>query len=132
MGKFVAQKTIKMMLKNKIDLTSAKVGIYGITFKENVPDIRNSKVHTIISELKEYGVVVEVYDPLANAKEVSEEYSIELTKKENMLGCDALILAVPHQQIFEEDNDIFGKGHPVVVDVKSVLDESPSSTYWSL
>lgn len=132
MGKFIAQKTIKMMLKNKIDPTSAKVGIYGITFKENVPDIRNSKVITIIEELREYGVDVDVFDPYANEKEVEEEYGLTLADKSKIKNSEAIILAVPHDSLLGEDIDILQDESKILVDVKSVTKKENSDQFWSL
>ena len=93
----------------------------GITFKENCPDIRNSKVIDIITELHDFGVEVDVYDPMADAHEVEEEYNIKLTPPLKNNTYDTIILAVNHAQFTELDMTQMGKNNVVVYDVKSTL-----------
>jgi len=97
MGKYVAQKAIKMLIASGRKVGQARVGIFGLTFKENVPDLRNSRVVDIKAELDEFGVAVLVHDPLADPAEARHEYDIELTPLEEMRDLDAAILAVGHK-----------------------------------
>lgn len=98
MGKYVAENTIKKMIQANKQIKGAKIVILGITFKENCPDSRNTKVVDIVQELKEYGVQVEVVDPVANAKEVKAEYGIDLCRLEEVRDIDAAIIAVAHDE----------------------------------
>ena len=91
MGKFIAQRSIKLMTNAGIQLKGAKVGVLGVTFKENVTDIRNSRVPDIISELRECGVDVLIYDPMAESGHVQKEYGFELTPFEKLTGLEWLI-----------------------------------------
>lgn len=121
MGAFVANKVVKLMIKKGINVNSAKALVLGITFKENCPDIRNSKVIDIITELHDFGVEVDVYDPMADAHEVEEEYNIKLTTQLKNNTYDTIILAVNHAQFTEFDMTQMGKNNVVVYDVKSTL-----------
>ncbi|UXP33563.1 nucleotide sugar dehydrogenase [Reichenbachiella agarivorans] len=119
MGKYVAQSVIKLMTKRKVELVGARVLVYGITFKENCPDVRNTRVIDIIKELNEYNIVVDVYDPLADKEEVKEEYGIELI--EGLGGkYSAQIMAVAHTAF----NKIDWKSQAassIIYDVKGIL-----------
>lgn len=96
MSQYVATKLVKMMIKEGLDVSKSVVSVLGITFKENTPDVRNSKVAEIIKELQSFGISVQVTDPLAMAEEVSHEYGIKLSKPNEMKPANALILAVGH------------------------------------
>lgn len=125
MGPYVASQTIKQMIASGEKIAGAKVGILGITFKENCPDIRNTRVIDIIHELAEYGVDVLVCDPLADAGEVKTEYGIELATWDDMNDLLAVVLAVPHAEFVAKPVADFAgllKQNGLVVDVKSVLD----------
>ena len=123
MGLFVANKVVKLMNKKGIPVRNAKALILGITFKENCPDIRNSKVPDIYEELKSFGMQVDVYDPYAQKKEVKHEYNIELTA--NLGSYDAIILAVSHKEFLELDVTKLKKDQAsVIYDIKSILDPS--------
>ncbi len=98
MGKYVAENTVKKMIQSNKQIKCSRVVILGITFKENCPDSRNTKVIDIIYELKEYGVEVQVVDPIADAKEVKEEYGIDLCNMEDVKDVDAVVVAVAHKQ----------------------------------
>lgn len=98
MGKFVAQKIIKKLINNGVDVCKARVTVLGMTFKENTPDIRNSKVIDIINELNSYSIEVQVSDPLAMNDEIEEEYNLSLTPFKNLLEADCVILAVNHKE----------------------------------
>jgi UDP-N-acetyl-D-galactosamine dehydrogenase len=122
MGMFVANKVVKLMIKKEHKVNSSKALILGVTFKEDCPDIRNSKVIDIYNELIQYGIDVEVYDPHADAHEVSEEYNINLIDK---IGSeyDAVILAVSHKEFLAIEFDkIIKNSNSVIFDTKSFLD----------
>lgn len=98
MGKYVAENTVKLMIKANKQIKGAKVAILGLTFKENCPDVRNTKVIDIIDELKEYGIETLVHDPQADKEEVLEQYNIYLKNIEDLKDADAVVLAVPHEE----------------------------------
>lgn len=98
MGKYVAESTVKQMIKANKQINGAKVAIFGITFKENCPDVRNTKVVDVIKELEEYGVDVKVVDPIADKDDLWREYRIHPCSIEEIKGMDALIFAVPHRE----------------------------------
>ena len=121
MGAFVANKVVKLMIKKGIHVNSAKALVMGITFKENCPDIRNSKVIDIIAELNDFGIQVDVFDPMADAHEVNEEYGINLIGSLPNGAYDTIILAVNHTQFADLNIVEIGKANVVVYDVKSIL-----------
>ncbi len=126
MGKFIAAKTIKLMIQSDINIKNAKIGILGLTFKENCPDLRNTKVVDIIGELASYGTRVLVHDPMADSGEAMEYYNIELCPWEAIKDLDALIMAVPHNQYKNISvSEFVAKLNPRgwLVDVKSILDK---------
>ncbi|WP_017756539.1 nucleotide sugar dehydrogenase [Calidifontibacillus oryziterrae] len=98
MGKYVAESAVKKMIKANKQINGSKVAILGVTFKENCPDVRNTKVVDVIKELEEYGVEVKVYDPVADKEDLWNEYRIKLCEVEEIKEIDALILAVPHEE----------------------------------
>ena len=98
MGKFIAEQTIKQMIRNGNPVRGAKVSVLGLTFKENVPDLRNSHVVDVINELKSYGVQVFVHDPVPNPEEARHEYGFELVSWENLPTAEAMVAAVAHRQ----------------------------------
>jgi UDP-N-acetyl-D-glucosamine/UDP-N-acetyl-D-galactosamine dehydrogenase len=122
-GRFLAQKTVKFLTSMDVPLRKAKVGILGLTFKENVPDLRNSKIPDIVSELAQFGIDAMVHDPLGDPKEAHEEYKIEITPLEKFQGLDALILAVSHSEYIKDIDAIYARVRDggAVIDVKSVL-----------
>ena len=123
MGLFVANKVVKLMNKKGIPVRKAKALILGITFKENCPDIRNSKVPDIYEELKSFGMEVDVCDPYAQKEEVKHEYNIELTA--NLGSYDAIILAVSHKEFLALDVTGLKKDQAsVIFDIKAILDPS--------
>ena len=125
MGKFVAEQTVKRLVQHGHRVSGAKIAVLGLTFKENCPDLRNSKVVDIIDELLEYCCEVMVHDPLANAAEALSEYGIALCEREDLRGCQAVILAVPHAQYLQmsvaEYGEMMDEG-ATLIDLKSVLD----------
>jgi UDP-N-acetyl-D-galactosamine dehydrogenase len=123
MGAFIANKVVKLMVQNNHLINNSRVAILGVTFKENCPDIRNSKVVSIYHELKEFGVQAEVFDPWADPAEVKHEYGIELSP-EISGKYDAIILAVSHQKFEALDLKSYLKDNTVVYDIKSFLPKS--------
>jgi len=123
MGQYVAQETVKLMIKKGATIRNSRALVMGITFKENCPDIRNSRVIDIIRELETYQVVVDVYDPWASKEEVKQEYGLDLkgSFSELQSDYDAVILAVSHKEFINLDIKALRKDTAVVFDVKSVL-----------
>lgn len=123
MGKYIAERTVKMLIHGGKAVKGARVAVLGITFKEDVPDLRNTRVVDIVHELADYGVQVLVHDPLADAKEARQHYGLDLVPIESLKGVDAVVLAVLHKTYIEMGlgaiADLCTKGEPVVVDVKS-------------
>ncbi|UJF34581.1 nucleotide sugar dehydrogenase [Paenibacillus hexagrammi] len=141
MGKYVANNTIKNLIKAEQPVKGAKVAILGITFKENCPDVRNSKVIDIIKELEEYGVDVLVHDPVAKKEEVWEEYRINLVNKQDLKYLNCIILAVSHNEFkdgygLEFFNGLYLDKNKVLIDIKSSLNKKDciekGYLYWSL
>lgn len=137
MPNFIAEKLIKLLVAGGNFRAEARVGILGLAFKENVRDLRNSRVPEIITALRGYGCDVRVYDPLADAAHAKHEYDLTLAEAGDLTALDALVLAVPHQQLLAEwpewQKRVHGGG--VILDVKSVLDPAkipPNLRYWSL
>ncbi len=126
-GAFLAQKCVKMLTTSDVPLNKARVGILGLTFKENVPDLRNSKIPDIVAELATFGIAAMVADPLGNPEEAYEEYKIRLTPLDELTRLDAVILAVAHREYVANIAAIFDRVRDggVVIDVKSAL---PAST----
>ena len=106
MGKYVGEATVKNLIKANKQVKGARVAILGMTFKEDCPDVRNSKVIDIINELREYGINIFVTDPIADKNEIKEEYDIELTKFEDLKDMDAVIVAVGHKQYLDMDLEL--------------------------
>ncbi len=124
MGIYVANQVIKLMIKKGHKIEGSKVLILGITFKENCPDIRNSRVIDVIEELKEFGCNIDIYDPWADSKEVQKEYNINLltsTNTELLNQYDGIVLAVAHNE-FKEIN-LNSHDNCVIYDIKSVFDD---------
>lgn len=121
MGDYVANQTIKLMNKKGILVKNARMLILGVTFKENCPDIRNTKVVDIYHTLEEYTNDLTVYDPWANADHVKHEYGIEITNEQPQGLFDAVILAVAHQEFLQMDVRSMVKDQGVIYDVKGVL-----------
>ena len=138
MGAFVAQRTVKLLIQSGRRVRDSRVGVLGITFKENVPDIRNSRVPDIVTELREFGIEPLVHDPLADGDEVRAEYGFPLVAWDRLHGLDALVFAVPHRDYLDRPVDTLLAGlapDGVVADIKSRLDPTavPAAVrYWSL
>jgi UDP-N-acetyl-D-galactosamine dehydrogenase len=121
MGAYVVSQLIKLMLKKRIQVQDARVLIMGLTFKENCPDIRNTRVVDIVAELKTYGVNVDVYDPWVNADEASHEYNIRPIPQPEAGTYDAIVLAVAHDEFKAmpiADIRALGKAHAIIYDLK--------------
>ena len=128
MGGYVAQETVKMMIKKGATIKNSNALVLGITFKENCPDIRNSRVIDIIKEFKTYDVNVDVFDPWASAEEVKHEYGLDLitASEELKKDCNAIVLAVSHNEFLELDITKLKSDIGVVFDVKSLLPSNQS------
>jgi UDP-N-acetyl-D-glucosamine/UDP-N-acetyl-D-galactosamine dehydrogenase len=138
MGGFIAQRLVKLLISAERPVNGARIGIVGITFKENVRDLRNSRVPDIVAELREFGIAALVADPLADTDEARREYGIDLVALDRFNGLDGLVLAVPHRVLAEAGWErLFAALTPggVLVDVKSAIarDRVPATIhYWSL
>lgn len=124
MGKYLGEQTVKTMIRSRGSLNGGVVNVFGITFKENCPDLRNSKVVDIVRELKEYGLNVNIHDPLANHHEAIDYYDLKLTAWEHLPMADAIVLAVAHREyIGMSIETLTASLHPggSIIDVKAVL-----------
>lgn len=141
MGKFVAETAIKMMIRNKRRIFGARVGVLGLSFKENVPDLRNTKVIDVIHELEDYEVEVLVHDPVVSPAEAQEEYGITLVEQDKLTELDAIILAVPHEEFKNMGADTFKSFYnsddkAIFLDIKAFCDpgamRAAGFQYWRL
>ncbi|MBR2883980.1 MAG: nucleotide sugar dehydrogenase [Clostridia bacterium] len=143
MGKYVAESVVKNLIKADLPIKNAKVAILGFTFKENCPDTRNTKIIDIYKELKEYGITATVADPAADADEAEHLYGMKFVDISTIKDCDAVILAVAHEQfksLTQADFDKMFKSvennKKVLVDIKGLLDrkeyEAAGYNYWRL
>ncbi|MFO7716830.1 nucleotide sugar dehydrogenase [Desulfosarcina sp.] len=140
MGKYVAERVVKLMIQEGKQINQTRVGVLGITFKEDVPDLRNTRVVDIIAELEDYGIDVLVHDPLADPSEARTYYGVEMKALEQLEGVDAVVVAVSHQPYRDMGlvrlAGLCGGKRAVVVDVKSVFDadiaRKAGITYWRL
>ncbi|MBC1403193.1 nucleotide sugar dehydrogenase [Listeria booriae] len=135
MASFVGQEIVKELLQQKKHICELKVSVLGLTFKENVPDIRNSKVIDLIAELKAFGMQVQVHDPLVNEQDVAHEYGLEMASYQELEDSDVVILAVPHEQFIAENGKlaraILKDESSMLVDLKKALKKSRSYS-WNL
>jgi len=140
MGRFIASQTIKELIKAGKCVKGSVVTILGFSFKENVPDIRNTRVIDIVRELQDYGVNVQVFDPMSDAYEIQKEYNISVSSGEDQLqSAQAVILAVPHQYFMDKDwcyiKGLLENTTGAVIDVKAKLDRNKvpeGITLWRL
>jgi len=123
MGSYVAAQVAKLMIKNDIKVSKSKVLVLGITFKENCPDVRNTKVVDVVTELKDFGMDVDVYDPQANKQEVLKEYGLEIHSELPYQKYKAVVLAVAHKEFLDLDIKTLTSDEGVVYDVKGVLEK---------
>lgn len=132
MSRYAAQSTIRLMLKNGIDVARATIAVLGITFKENCPDIRNSKVVDMIKELELWGAKVLVVDPWADAEDVKHEYGIELSTLNELRKVDSLVVAVGHDEFraltAKELKELVKGNKPVLTDLKSIFNKENISS----
>src|SRR5699024_8070746 len=124
-GKFIAKKVVKDMIREGVNMQESVITIYGFTFKENVPDIRDTRVYDMITELESFGLQVQVTDAYARKEEVKQLYGIDLVNQEDLKPTNAIILAVPHNNYVEQGwelfNDIYQSSKVVVFDIKGAL-----------
>ncbi|MEA3415255.1 MAG: nucleotide sugar dehydrogenase [Thermodesulfobacteriota bacterium] len=140
MGKYVAEQAVKLLVLAGKRVKAVKVAVLGVTFKEDIPDIRNSKVVDIVHELKTYGIKVLVHDPLANAKELKKYYRLDLRSMKTLEGVDAVIVTVGHSYYKELGlSKIAGlcqNKAPIVIDIKGAFSQNAAKkmniTYWRL
>jgi UDP-N-acetyl-D-glucosamine/UDP-N-acetyl-D-galactosamine dehydrogenase len=140
MGKYIAERTVKLMIGAGKQVRGAKVAILGITFKEDVPDLRNTRVVDIIAELKDYDVEVIVHDPMADPEEAKAFLEVSLAKMEDLAGVDAVVLAVAHDLYktlgLQQTAALCADATPIVVDVKGIYGpdeaEKLNINYWRL
>ena len=139
MGKFIAEKTVKLMIAAGTSMRGARVTVLGLTFKENCPDLRNSRVPDIIGELRSYGIEVAVHDPAADAAEADQEYGIALTQWDALPPADAIVIAVAHREYAATGVAAYRarlRGAGVMADVKGVLGAAlaagAAAVYWRL
>lgn len=139
MGKYVAENTVKLMIKNGKAINHARIGILGFTFKENCPDIRNTKIIDIVKELNEYGIQPLIVDPVADQEEAKYLYGIDFANMNELKDLDALIIATSHDEfkrIDSADFDTMFKDQKIMIDVKGIMDrkeyEKKGYHYWRL
>lgn len=124
MGGYVASEVIKLMVKNDLRIKGAKILVLGITFKENCPDVRNTRAVDVIRQLMDYGTDVTVYDPWADPKEVMHEYGLKTSKDKPEGKFDAVVLTVAHQAFLEAELRPFLQHNGILYDVKGVVKET--------
>jgi len=144
MGSYVADAIIKKMIQAKQDVSKAQIYIMGLTFKENVPDMRNSKAIDVVKQLSSYGLNVKIVDPFVNKTELHQELALELTELADVRAADCLVFLVAHSCFADLSQDDLAKmyrrdssyGMPVLIDIKNIFDqtklESAGYSYWSL
>ena len=140
MGKYIAERAVKMLIKAGKQVNSARIAVLGITFKEDVPDLRNTKVVDIINELVDYGIEVLVHDPLADTGEAASFYGIDLQPMEALSGVDAVIVAVIHKKYIELGITGIAKlctnSTPILLDIKGAFSHAEAKKrnikYWRL
>ena len=121
MGDYVASQVVKLMIKKGIVVNGAKLLMLGITFKENCPDVRNTKIVDVITALTDYGITVSIYDPWANPAEVQHEYGLTTSVEMPHQKFDALVLGVAHQEFLNVDLSQLQNSNSLLYDVKGVL-----------
>lgn len=147
MGKYIAENIVKKMIKANKQINGAKVAVFGITFKENCPDVRNTKVMDVIKELEEYGIKVKVVDPVADKEDLKAMYNIELYELDEISEIDAAVFAVPHDGfkefdlndlniMFRKENSENARDNYVLADIKGIFNRKQSEelgfNYWGL
>jgi len=121
MGEYVASQIVKLMIKKGISVNGASLLMLGVTFKENCPDVRNTKIVDVVKALSEYGISVTIYDPLANVEEVKKEYKLQTTTILPNSNFDAIVLGVAHKEFLNLDFSNLQNEKSLLYDVKGVL-----------
>ena len=121
MGEYVASQVVKLMIKKGVSVNGAHLLMLGITFKENCPDVRNTKIVDVIKALKEYGIVVTIFDPLASIEEVKKEYKLDTKNSLPAEKFDAIVLGVAHNEFLKLNFSELQKDSSLLYDVKGVL-----------
>ena len=124
MGEYVASEVVKTMIRKNIKVNGAQVLMLGFTFKENCPDVRNTKVVDIYNELKQFQINVDVYDPWADIAEVKHEYNIDLLPKLSVKPYAAVIVSVAHNEFLTLDYSAFKANNAVIFDTKACIDRT--------
>ena len=125
MGCYIVGRTVREMIARDVPVKGSRALVMGLAFKENCPDLRNTRVVDIIQELESYGIEVDIYDPWVNSAEAKREYGLELIDVLQPRGYDAMIVAVAHDEFVQEDiATVYGKPQSVVFDVKGILPRS--------
>jgi UDP-N-acetyl-D-galactosamine dehydrogenase len=124
MGEYIVSEVVKLMIKNDVVVKNAEVLVLGVTFKENCPDVRNTKVVDVISGLKEFGVNITIYDPWAKKEEVCREYGLDSLNKLPDQKFDAIILTVAHNEFKTINYNLLKKERSIVYDVKNILSDN--------
>jgi UDP-N-acetyl-D-galactosamine dehydrogenase len=140
MGKYVAEKAVKLLIRGERQVCGATVAVLGLTFKENVPDLRNTRVMDIIKELQDYGMNVLVHDPLADPAEARRYYDIDLVSRSRIHNADAVILAVRHDAYLagglEALKGLLNPAYGLLLDIKAAFDPDEARAlgirYWRL
>src|SRR5690606_6712187 len=128
MGQYVASEVVKMMLKNDIKVNGARVLMLGITFKENCPDVRNTKIVDVIRHLKEYGIDITIYDPWASPEEVQHEYGLNTVTELPNTTFDTIVLGVAHKTFLDLEFSTLLNTKGLIYDVKGVLKKHNKSS----
>jgi UDP-N-acetyl-D-galactosamine dehydrogenase len=140
MGKYIAERTVKLLIQEGKQVRDAKVAVLGVTFKEDVPDLRNTRVVDIIAELADYGITVLAHDPLADPQEAKAYYGLDLVAENELAGVDAVVMAVIHDAYkrmgLARIAALCPNGNPILVDVKGAFDPGAAAqagiAYWRL
>ena len=126
MGEFISSEIIKLLINNDFNIKKSNILILGVTFKENCPDFRNTKVVDLIKSLSNYGIKIDLYDPWVDKKLFKEEYGLEVTNVLSTNTYDAIVLTVAHKRFEEINFSKIKSNNSIVYDVKNFLDNSIS------
>ena len=133
MSRYAAKKTVQRLVQKRIDLTDCRVGILGVTFKENCPDIRNSKVFDLIDEFQQWNIDIQIVDPWCDQAEIRSLYGLEICELEDLSQVDALVVAVGHQEFraltLEQLKSFCSTTSPVLADLKSLYDRGSAEGF---
>ncbi len=137
MSKYIASTIVKEMLSKGLTVNKSNVNVLGLTFKENCPDLRNTKVIDIIRELEEYGITVNVHDAEADKEEAKKFYNIDLMEKNELPNTDLIVFAVPHNEYVQNKNLYLNNlsENGIIIDIKNIIEECDlknTQTIWRL